>query len=747
MLSPLLYFLQGQRLLRHEIETKTAVKAELVTQIASRSPDVWRYQSTRLLQLLTQPPAEIGGDFARVVDDKGTEVLSVGAQPSWPVFGDSRAIMDAGVMVGHVQVSRSMRVLLAATLGIALLGMGLGALVFLTLRTLPLRSLQSAMSAIAKQLHHQEKIALFGRSMLGKHTSAEMIEEAVQIVLEGLAADAVAYVEPGPGEREIIVHTVRGLPRQPTSAVGNYVPQSLIAGVLELGKDAYFTRPESTPTLPFEWAHAMHAGGLVEVPGDACVRGALCAFNLRPRTFGAEEAAFLEAVASVLSSGLLRGDKEDRLAYLAQFDTLTGLPNRALLHDRFSQMIVQARRRGTSLGVLFVDLDEFKQINDTLGHAAGDELLKQTASRLQSSVRSGDTVARISGDEFAIILSDLARPDEAALVAQKLIEGIAAPYAIGGQEVFVTASIGIAGFPGDGSHAEELISAADAAMYRAKQSGRNAYQFYTAELNEQSRARAQLTTDLRRALEQEEFALVYQPKVALDTQRACGAEALLRWRHPQRGVVSPAEFIPALEESGLIVAVGEWVLRRVCSDLKAWKAANLPVVPIAVNLSARQFRQPELDARIISLLQAEGIDPAQIELEITESQLMQDPDQAIRMMRALRDAGLRIAIDDFGTGYSSLSYLTRFPIAALKIDRSFVTDANTDASNRAIVKTVVDMAHTLGFTVVAEGVETEAQAALLHRMGCDQAQGYHFARPLSVGDFTAYLGAHMHKDA
>jgi EAL domain-containing protein (putative c-di-GMP-specific phosphodiesterase class I) len=305
--------------------------------------------------------------------------------------------------------------------------------------------------------------------------------------------------------------------------------------------------------------------------------------------------------------------------------------------------------------------------------------------------------------------------------------------------VFVTASVGIAAFPGDGADAEALIGAADAAMYRAKQGGRNAFQFYTAEINQRSRARTQLGGELRRALERDEFPLFYQPKVDLTTRAMTGAEALLRWKHPERGLVSPAEFIPVLEETGLIVAAGDWVLRRACADLKAWRAAGRNVVPVAVNLSARQFRDQGLDRHIQELVAAAGVDPRLIELEITESQLMQDPAHAIRVMRALCDAGMRIAIDDFGTGYSSLAYLRRFPVGALKIDRSFINDMSSEKGDAIIVRTIIEMAHSLGFTVVAEGVETESQATFLRLLRCEHAQGYLFAKPMPAADLAARL--------
>ena len=562
----------------------------------------------------------------------------------------------------------------------------------------------------AAHTRYQEAIANFGQAALAKRDPAELVEEAVQTVLRGLDAQGVSYCESGPAAGELVQRATAGC----VSRGGDQVKTVLHSGTQFVCEDA----------------------AIVPVRGDNCVRGALAAYG---ECFSAEALAYLNTVASLLSTGLQRIESEGRLSFLAQFDPLTGLANRALLADRFSQMIVQAQRRAAPLGVLFIDLDEFKLVNDTVGHAGGDELLKETARRLQLAVRTGDTVARVSGDEFAVVLSDLARAEDAALVAQKILDRLSEPFMLHGQEAFVTASVGIAAYPGDGDTAEALLGAADAAMYRAKQSGRNAYHFFTAEITQRTRARSQAALELRRALERNEFGLVYQPKVDLNTGAACGAEALLRWHHPQRGVVSPADFVPILEETGLIVPVGEWVIRRACEDIKVWQSAGLKVLPVAVNLSARQSRQQFLDARIRSLVQGVGVDPSLIELEITESQLMDDPEHAIRIMNALRDAGIRTAIDDFGTGYSSLAYLTRLPVAALKIDRSFVADALNDPADAAIVRTIIDMAHTLDFTVVAEGVETDGQMAFLRQFGCEQGQGFLFARPMAASAFSALI--------
>ena len=610
------------------------------------------------------------------------------------------------------------------------------------------RDLSERMSAErrrAAQARYQKKIARLGQAALSKRNPAELIAKAVQSVLEGLALGPVAYLERSAKDGEIVLRRVAGLAAPPEDAGPARIDAASPLCALWGSSDAIVLNgpwSESLP-LPFEWLRRYGALAAVPVPAEGGPRGFVCAFAEAPGAFGPEESRFLAAAASMVSAALHRLDSEARLAYLAQFDPLTALPNRALLADRFSMMIVQARRRGASLGVLFIDLDDFKLVNDTQGHAAGDELLKETARRLQSSVREGDTVARISGDEFAIILSDLAKPDDAALVAQKIIDRLALPVDIGGQEAVVTASIGIATFPADGDNAETLLGAADAAMYRAKQSGRNAFQFFTADINQRTRARAQMGLELRRALERKEFTLAYQPKIDLMSGEPCGAEALLRWDHPERGRIAPVDFIPVLEETGLIVPVGEWVLRRACEDMKTWQRLGAPAMPVAVNLSARQFRQHDLEQRIRTIVAGAGVAPSLIELEITESQLMHDPDHAIRVLRGLGEAGVRIAVDDFGTGYSSLAYLTRFPLASLKIDRSFVADVLDDEADATIVRTIVEMAHTLGFTVIAEGVERDSQAAFLRALGCEQAQGFLFARPMSAEEFSALLLARL----
>ncbi len=450
-----------------------------------------------------------------------------------------------------------------------------------------------------------------------------------------------------------------------------------------------------------------------------------------------DEAGAFRGYRGVSSNISVRKAAEARLEQLAQFDSVTGLANRNLLHERLEHATVQSRRRGRGAGVLYVDLDRFKLVNDTHGHHVRDELLRHVGRRLQDCVRRDDTVARLSGDEFAVVIADLARPDDAALVAQKILDAFAAPFDLGGRETFITASIGVATFPNDGESAEALLKCADIAMYRAKESARNSFCFYTAELNARAASKLQLNSDLRRALERGEFLLHYQPKVRLASGQMIGMEALLRWQHARRGMVAPLEFIPALEDSGQIVPVGDWVIEEACRQLAVWSRAGLQPAPVAVNLSARQFRRRDLDRVIKEVLAEHAVSPALLELEITESSLMDDPKDAIRQLQALREAGLRISVDDFGTGYSSLSYLTRLPVSTLKIDRAFVNAAIREPGSAAIVRMVIDMAQRLRFDVIAEGIESEQHVAFLREHGCEQGQGYHFGRPVPAAEMAS----------
>jgi diguanylate cyclase (GGDEF)-like protein len=429
----------------------------------------------------------------------------------------------------------------------------------------------------------------------------------------------------------------------------------------------------------------------------------------------------------------------EELRHMALHDALTRLPNRLLVEDRIGQALAHARRTGDSCAVLFVDLDRFKNVNDSLGHFAGDELLRAVAARLLEVVRSEDTVSRLGGDEFVILLKELGAPEDAAAVAAKVVEALKRPFHILNREIFITPSVGISIFPQHGEEAQALISSADAAMYSAKRAGRNNIQLSTANGAQRVPKRLELESELRRALERGEFVLHYQPKIDLYTGALCGAEALLRWQHPQRGTVAPGDFIPLAEETGLIIPLGAWVLREACRQSRDWRDRSLPKMRVAVNLSAAQFRQKGLLDSVRDALSASDVPPECLELEITESMVMHNAPEAACVLEALSVMGVHVSIDDFGTGYSSLSYLKRFPIQSLKIDRSFVRDVSVDPGDAAIVRAIIAIAHQLGLKVVAEGVETESQLQILRGLGGDQYQGFYCSRPLSAEAFEAFI--------
>ncbi len=435
-----------------------------------------------------------------------------------------------------------------------------------------------------------------------------------------------------------------------------------------------------------------------------------------------------------------RVQAQERLYHLAHHDVLTGMPNRMLFVDHLQQALRRARRRERSVAVLFLDLDRFKLVNDTLGHEAGDRLLQEMSARLLSCVREGDVIARFGGDEFAVFLNDIASPDDVAPIARKFLEVLVPAFVIDAHEFFVTGSIGISLYPHDGTDPKALMKNADTAMYQAKQQGGNTCQFYEPAMNAQTLKRFRLEGDLRRALERDEFVLHYQPQFDLNGGGVVGLEALIRWQRTASELVPPMEFIPLLEETGLIVPVGEWVLKSVCAQHHAWRAAELRPLPVAVNISIRQFfNSGNLVDTVRQVLRNADIEPGFLELEITESVLMSNVDRAIGVSQALSAMGVRLAIDDFGTGYSSLNYLKRFAVDVLKIDQTFVRDITSDADDAKIVSAIIAMAHSLGVKVNAEGVDTREQLEFLRAQGCDFAQGNYFSPPQTGADIGRVL--------
>jgi diguanylate cyclase (GGDEF)-like protein/PAS domain S-box-containing protein len=448
----------------------------------------------------------------------------------------------------------------------------------------------------------------------------------------------------------------------------------------------------------------------------------------------------------VLGTVVIFRDIGERKRYLAEierrsnFDDLTGLPNRNLLNDRFAQGIERCNESGTALAVLLLNIDRFKSINDSLGHAAGDAVLRETARRLDALVPPGVTLARIEGDEF-VLVAEVTHPDEVTRLAQPLLKAVAEPYTLDARQFFLTASIGVALYPKDGQSGEALLQNAGAAMARAKMAGGNACNFYAVEMNARALERLDMENGLRHAIDNGELVLHYQPQLSLKSGAIIGVEALVRWQHPERGLIPPGDFIPLAEESGLIVPLGEWVLRTACAQNKAWQTAGLPPVTVAINLSARQIAAQDLVQLASDVLRETGLDPKYLELELTESMVMADAEAFIRATEQLKGLHITLSIDDFGTGFSSLSYLKRFSIDRLKIDQSFVRDLTQDPNSATIALAIISLSHSLGLLVIAEGVETEAQLNFLHARNCDEMQGYHFSRPVPPEEFEAMLRA------
>jgi diguanylate cyclase (GGDEF)-like protein/PAS domain S-box-containing protein len=430
---------------------------------------------------------------------------------------------------------------------------------------------------------------------------------------------------------------------------------------------------------------------------------------------------------------------EERLQYLAHHDPLTGLANRVLFRERLDQAIKVAERTGDRVAVLFLDLDGFKTINDTLGHPSGDEMLASVAQRLIGAVRQKDTVARMGGDEFTLVLSEFSGVRSIDFLSRKIIGRLAEPYSVANRTVFITATIGIALYPDDGRNADSLLQNADTAMYHAKAQGKNRFAYFSSELNREARERLELETALREAIQRDEFTLYYQPQVDLVARKVVGCEALIRWNHPEKGLVSPTRFIALAEETGLIKPLGEWVMRQACEQARTWRDQGLPPLRVAVNMSGSQVTGIEIIQEVYEVLSETHMDAAQLDIEITESTLMKDRDASIEILRDLKRLGVGLSIDDFGTGYSSLSQLKRFPVDKLKIDQSFVRNLGSDPDDEAIVGAIIAIGHQMKLKVVAEGVETKHQLALVRAGGCDEVQGYYFSRPVPPDDFAQFV--------
>ena len=720
LVLPLGYILIGYGNLAANLVLMANVKADAITNgLITSNPELWPYQVYRLEELLSAEPAVAEDEAVIALDAKDSVLARAGSTPRSPVMRRSHALHDSGRIVGRVDVEYSLHGLLYGT-GIAVvLGLILGSAVFIVLRVLPLRALRRITGALEEEVRqHQlaaaQREAAEAASRASDERFRQLAEHIPQVFwMTDTDRASIAYTSPA-------FETLTGVP----ATQGARWFDSVHEGDRE--------------RVGQEWSRLVRDGvydtefRLVHVSGaERWVRAR--AFPVHNEHGG------IDRHAGITEDITESKRAQERLVQLAHYDHLTGLPNRVLFYDRLKQALAQARRNGWHSAVLVIDLDRFKTVNDTFGHAHGDELLQKISERLTQCVRSSDTVGRLGGDEFAVILNELAASEGAGLVAQGIIAALAAPFDIKGNELHTTASVGIAVYPSDSDNVDTLVSDADAAMYHAKTAGRGVYRFYTAEMNQQALDKVKLEAKLRRAVEHEEFLLYFQPKVDIATGAIAGCEALLRWASPEDGLVSPDRFIPMLEETGLIIPVGEWVLRAACRQVVAWKAARVTPVPIAVNLSARQFQQPDLGAVVTQALSEHGVAARYLEIEITESVAMKNAEASIETLRELKALGVRLAIDDFGTGYSSLSYLKRLPVDTVKIDRSFVTDLATNPDDATIAQAIISMAHNLGLKVVAEGVETASQLSFLRAHDCDQMQGYYFAKGLPEPEMTAML--------
>jgi diguanylate cyclase (GGDEF)-like protein len=608
-----------------------------------------------------------------------------------------------------------------------------------------LRRFRAAERNRRRQATQHALLAQFGQFALENPPISELAAHAIEVVRRGLGIDLCRLMQNGADDQTLIHAAGSGWDDSWVQAqrfdVVTETENRFVLGTRESIVVSDYDRESRFQPSPIQQTHGVRSAVEVLICGAGGTYGIVGAYSPAAARFDDDSANFMQNVSNTLAAFIERKATEDRLSYMAQFDSLTGLPNRSMYLDRLGHTLVEAARDKLPVAVLFVDIDRFKNVNDTLGHSAGDTLLVKIAERLQDSVRLGDTIGRLSGDEFAVAVAHLALEDHAGVVAQKIVTALATPFVIDGHSVYVSASVGISVYPSDGTEPDVLVKNADTAMYRAKQSGRNAYQFYLPQMQARATERLRLESQLRGALDRDEYQIYYQPKIDLATGLVSGLEALLRWQSPDRGLVLPGEFISVLEDAGLIIPVGEWVIASVCAQIRRWQSAGAVVPPVAVNLSARQFRQQRLDAVIGRIVTDSRIDPRLLEFELTESMLMTDAESAVETLRQIKARGIRLALDDFGTGYSSLSYLKRFPLDALKIDRAFIRDVTANPDDVSIVVAIINLARSLRLRVIAEGVETQEQLAFLRRHGCDEAQGYYIARPMDVTAISRVLGA------
>jgi len=605
-------------------------------------------------------------------------------------------------------------------------------------------ALEHSESVSRQRARQQQEVAAFGQRALAGAPVEGLVRDAVTTLKRVLEVDMAGVLEVQEGEDGLLLRVGAGIPDEwlgtATMPAGRdsqsgYTLESDEPVIVEdWSKETRFTKSEVLQRL------GVSSGATVVISVGGRPFGVLGTQSLQPRQFDRDDVSFMQGIANALASAIERRDQEEEAQHRALHDPLTGLPNRALFEDRLGRALAEQERRGTSVAVIFLDIDRFKLVNDSLGHAAGDELLKEVAPRLRQALRPGDTVARFGGDEFGVLLEDVSNESDATRVAERIAAALGRPFVVREREHFVTASSGIA-VGGAGQLPEAVIRDADSAMYRAKERGRARYEIFDEAMRIRVAHRLRIENELRSAIDRNELRVRYQPVVSLATGRIIGAEALVRWEHPQHGVLPPIEFIPIAEESGLIEPIGRWVLEEACRQTASWHKANPDLAPvgISVNMSVRELGDRELADVVRRVLSATGLDPVCLSLELTEGALIEETESAFAALNELKELGIRLALDDFGTGYSSLGSLQRLPFDSIKLDRSFVERLGAEKVDNAIVSAVVTLAQTLGLTVIAEGIETEEQLAVVKALGCHHAQGFYYSRPVTAPEIGRML--------
>ncbi len=700
VLIPAGYFSVSYQYMVGSLDSQAEINAQAITSLVTANPTMWYFEQIRLAELLERRSSTEISEGRRILDRQGSIIAEHVDPLAPPIVVRSHDIYDAGVSVATMEISRSLRPLLLETAGIAFGALLCGGLVFVVLRTLPLRAVRRAHRSLTES---ENKF----------HSIYDSMKEGLALyrIVTGPDGRAISFsvIEVNPACESIL-----GQKRQ--DVIGSDGAELFNGAILE-------NLPEAVRIMG---SGEQYTFELEQPETKRC-------FNVS--LFSPQEGLF----ATLLEDVTERKKYEEQIQRLAYFDSLTGLPNRSLLLDRLEQALARAARESGKVAVLFLDLDNFKDINDTQGHASGDLLLMAVAKRLRSCIRTSDTLARLGGDEFVVLLPSIGEELNVAHVAQNLLDCIEPPFEIHGRDVYSSASIGIALYPEDGRDVETLLRSADMAMYAAKDCGRNAFNFFSQEMNLKAHDRMELETELRHALERKDFLLEFQPIMGAGGDEIVAVEALVRWQHQRLGRIMPDAFIPLAEASGLIVPLGEWVLRSACQKMKAWRDAGLVPLRVAVNVSARQFGQSSFVDTVSSILDETGVDPRYLELELTETTLMVSADATVNTLFRLKALDLSIVVDDFGAGYSSLGYLKNFPIDRLKIDRSFVRDLCNNSNDRAIVEAIIAVASRMRLEVIAEGVETGEQLAFLQGQGCLEFQGYHFHRPMPEEQLLALL--------